>query len=265
MSFQLLKDFDQDVEYIQGSKEDIEYNKNLKAISQIYLLENGFSLGEEKFVEDMTKEEFIKTIEDRSEESNPLVERFEKYNVEVNLRTLMSNIYEGKDGKNIFVFFIPTSNGKSVGINFISIFYYLLLSLDCKIGLIITKKNLTTESIKKIKSVNVSPENDVDIFNIDYYVDHTFLPLNKHALIPKILKIYRYPEEVKDFIKDNNDIDITKFPRMILNDPLVKFYRGRPKDIFKMERKTINEKNILSTQIIYRIVVNSTMTKGNKK
>jgi DNA-directed RNA polymerase subunit H (RpoH/RPB5) len=266
MSFQILKDFNEEAEYIQGSEEDVDYNQNLKAISQLYLLENGFSLGKEKLVEDMSKEEFVKMMEERSEdEDNQLIQRFEKYNIEVNLRTLMSNIYEGKDGKNIFVFFIPTGNSKSVGINFISMFYYLLISLDCKIGLLVSKKPLTPESMKKIHAVNVYPEDDKEIYNIDYYIDQNFLPLCKHSLIPKVLKIYRYPEEVKNFMKENDDVDVSKFPRMILSDPLVKFYRGKSRDIFMLERKNINEKNILSTQIIYRVVVNSTMNKATKK
>lgn len=264
MSFQVFKEFNVDDDYIQGSEEDVDYNQNLKAISQIYLTENGFSLGNEKLVENMSREEFVKTMEERSEESSELVERFEKNNIEINLRTLMSNVYEGKDGKKIFVFFIPTGNGKSVGISFISIFYFLLISLDCKIGLLISKKPLTSDSMKKIQAVNVSPQEDKDIFSIDYYIDHTFLPLNKHSLIPKVLKIYRYPEEVEKFRKENDMIDVSKFPRMILSDPLVKFYRGKARDIFMLERKNINEKNILSTQIIYRIVVNSTMNRGSK-
>lgn len=264
MSFAVLKEFKAD-EYLQGSEEDIDYNKNLKAISQIYLIENGFSLGDEKLVEDMSKEEFVKMMEERSdEENNPLIERFEKHNIEVNLRTLMSNIYESKDGKKIFVFFISTVNSKSVGISYITTFNYLLISLDCKIGLLVSKKPLTTDSMKKIRAVNVYPENDKEIFNIDYYIDNTFLPLCRHSLIPKVLKIYRYPDEVKDFMKENDDIDVSKFPRMILSDPLVKFYRGKTRDIFMLERKNINEKNILSTQIIYRVVVNSTMKAGKK-
>ena len=90
MSFQVFKEFNVDDDYIQGSEEDVDYNQNLKAISQIYLTENGFSLGNEKLVENMSREEFVKTMEERSEESSELVERFEK-NEEIQQILITSN------------------------------------------------------------------------------------------------------------------------------------------------------------------------------
>lgn len=266
MPIKVLKEFKVQ-EFIQGSEEDIDYNKNLKNISQIYLEKNNFDLGKEENVENMSKDDFIEYIESKSEIENTMLSSFRKHKIDINFRSLMSNIYTNKiTDKNIFIFFLPTDENKnSVGIDVITNFTSLLMTLNCKDGLIVTKKDLTTDSIKKLKLMNISPEKDNQIYNISYYVDNTFLPICQHALVPKVLKIYRFPEDTDRFIKENKDVEINKFPRLRLNDPLVKFYRGNVKDIFKLERKNINEKNILNTQIIYRIVVNTNFNKSVKK
>lgn len=269
MSFQTITEFDIKENYIesflQGSEEDVDYNHNLKEISQIYLKENGFELGDEPEAENMSSKEFTKYIENKSTEENLMIEKFEELNVEINFRSLLSNVYDGKNGKRIFVFFLPTDDSKkNVGKNIIKIFCYLMLSLDCKEGLVVTKKPLTSVCKDRLDCSNISPKSDPNIYNITCYVDSEFLPICKHSLVPKVLKIYRYPEDVKKFQEENHNIDVENFPRMVLNDPLVKFYRGSHKDIFKLERKIINEKNILNTQIVYRIVSKSVLNKNKK-
>lgn len=270
MTFQIINDVEYqeelDVEsFVQGSEEDINYNHNLKEISQIYLKENGFDLDDEPEVADMSSKNFIKLIEKKSEEGNLLIEKFEELGFEVNFRSLMSNVYQGKNGKKIFVFFLPTDTSKKhIGKNLIKNFCYLILFFNCKDGLIITKKPLTSVCKDRLNYSNISPQNDPEIYNITCYIDSEFFPICKHALVPKVLKIYRFPDDVKLFQKENNMIDVDSFPRMVLNDPLVKFYRGSPKDIFKLERKIINEKNILNTQIVYRIVTKSVLNKSKK-
>ncbi len=73
MSFQTIQEpgFDN---YIQGSEDDIDYNYNLKNISQIYLEENNYSLGDEKKVCDLTPDQFLETIENKSKEDSFLIE-----------------------------------------------------------------------------------------------------------------------------------------------------------------------------------------------
>ena len=269
MSFQTIKEFTIEENYtetfLQGSEEDIDYNHNLKEISQIYLKENGYELGDEPEVEKMSSKEFTKYIENKSNEDNIILEKFEERNIDINLRSLLSNVYSGKNQKKIFVFFLPTDhNKKNVGKNIITNFCYLMLALDCKEGLIITKKPLTSVCKDRLDCSNISPKSDPNIYNITCYVDSEFLPLCKHSLVPKVLKIYRYPDDVKKFQEENSMIDVENFPRMVMNDPLVKFYRGSHKDIFKLERKIINEKNMLNTQIVYRIVTKSVLSKNKK-
>ena len=264
MSFQTIQEpgFDN---YIQGSEDDIDYNYNLKNISQIYLEENNYSLGDEKKVCDLTPDQFLETIQNKSKEDSFLIEKFESKNVEINFRSLMSNCYEGKNGKRIFVFFLPNEkNSKNIGKNLIKIFCYLMLSLNCKEGLIITKNDLTPACKDKLNCSNINPKTDPDIYNITYYIDSNFLPISKHSRVPKVLKIYRYPDEVKEFQKENNYINYLQFPRLLLSDPLVKFYRGSQNDVFKLERKVINEKNILTRQIVYRVVTKSSLNKFKK-
>ena len=132
--------------------------------------------------------------------------------------------------------------------------YYLVI--------IITKKPLTSVCKDRLDCSNIAPSNDPQIYNTTCYIDSEFLPICKHALVPKVLKIYRWPEEVKKFREENNMIDVDNFPRMVSNDPLVKFYKGNPKDIFKLERKIINEKNMLNSQIVFRVVKPSVLNKG---
>ena len=195
MSFQTIKEIEYqqqlDVEsFLQGSEEDIDYNHNLKEISQIYLKENNFDLGDEPEVENMNSKEFIKMMEKKSEKENLIVEKFEELGLEVNFRSLMSNVYEGKNGKKMFVFFLPTDDSKkNVGKNIIKIFCYLMLSLDCKEGLVITKKPLTSVCKDRLECSNISPQNDPEIYNITCYIDSEFLPICRHALVPKVLEI----------------------------------------------------------------------------
>lgn len=270
MSFQTIDDIEigpieTTESFVQGSEDDIDYNHNLKEISQIYLKENGYKLGDEPEVENMTSKEFIKMIESKSEGENEIVEKFEQYGIEINFRSLMSNVYEGPNGKNMFVFFLPTDkNKKNVGKALTKIFCYLMFAFDCKEGLIITKKQLTSLCQDKLDCSNISPQKDPNIFNITCYIDSEFLPICKHALVPKVLKIYRYPDETKQFSLENDNFDVRSLPRMVLHDPLVKFYRGDVGDVFKLERRIINEKNMLNTQIVYRYVQKSTLNKNKK-
>ena len=110
-------------ELLQGSEDDIEYNKNLKEISLIFLKENKFDISIEPNIEEMNDQEFTKYMEKKSEKGNEIMEKFQQHKVEINFRSLMSNIYTNENGKKIFVFFLPTDNNKpSVGIAAISIY-----------------------------------------------------------------------------------------------------------------------------------------------
>ena len=267
MTLESIRDVEYQIDtesFLQGSEDDIEYNQNLKEISQIYLKENGYELGDEPEVENMSSEDFIKMIEKKSEKGSLMLDKFEEKGLEINFRSLMSNIYEGKNGKRIFVFFLPSKNKKNVGKDIVTTYCYFLLTLNCKEGLIITKKPLTSVCKDRLECSNISPSTDPQIFNTTCYIDSEFLPICKHALVPKVLKIYRWPEEVKKFREENNFVDVENFPRLVKDDPLVRFYKGSPKDIFKLERKIINEKNMLNTQIVYRVVKPSVLNKGKK-
>ena len=112
MSFQTINEvkyeeaFEQE-SFLQGSEDDVDYNHNLKTISQIYLKENGFDLGDEPEVEDMSSRDFIKIIEEKSENNSEMIKQFEDYNLEINFRSLMSNIYKGKVVKEFLFFSYP--------------------------------------------------------------------------------------------------------------------------------------------------------------
>jgi hypothetical protein len=250
-------------ELLQGSEDDIEYNKNLKEISLIFLKENEFDISIEPKIEDMDESEFAKYIENKSEEGNEIIEKLEELNVEINFRSLMSNIYTNTKGKRIFVFFLPTDkNKKNVGKGIVGVFTSLMFLLDCKEGLLISKKNLTSLCKDKIISSNVDPQHDPEIYKTIFYTDSEFLPICLHALTPKVIRILRFPDDVNKFIKDHDGINVKKFSILVSTDPLVKFYRGSTGDIFELERIIINEKNMLSTQKVFRIVTATNLKKG---
>ena len=45
------------------------------------------------------------------------------------------------------------------------------------------------------------------------------------------------------------------FPKMIISDPIAKFYRARVGDVIMMKRKTGNRDTLINEQIVYRVVV----------
>lgn len=257
--------FTEDEPMIIGSEDDIEYNLNLKKVSQIFLRENDFNLGLEPSVEDFTPEEFLEYMEKKSQEAKTMINKFKNRKIEINFRTLMSNTYINKvSGKKIFIFFFPTNKEKkTLGIDGCRVFTTLMIEFGCKEGLLVSKNKLTSPCKEKIFSSNLEPQNDPNIYNIIHYTDDEFIPVCEHSFVPKILKIYRGKEEIEQFKKDNDLTDTSKFPKMMKEDQLVKFYRGNVGDIFKLKRTMINDKNILSSQIVYRVVVQSRI-KQNK-
>ena len=137
MSFQTINEvkyeeaFEQE-SFLQGSEDDVDYNHNLKTISQIYLKENGFDLGDEPEVEDMSSRDFIKIIEEKSENNSEMIKQFEDYNLEINFRSLQSN-FNIKVQKSLVIsfptFFLFLSVGRKKTKILLPLFPYKYLTL----------------------------------------------------------------------------------------------------------------------------------------
>ena len=127
-----------------------------------------------------------------------------------------------------------------------------MLMLDCTEGLFISSKILSPRALDQISNTNSGGEENV--YNITNYTDDEFINITEHLFVPKVLDIIRTKEEIEKFASDEN-INVSILPRMMANDKLVKFYRGKPGDIFKLERKITTGNLMINSQIIYRRVV----------
>ena len=252
---------------IQGSDNDTEYNKGLKERSQSFLRVNDFDFGKEKIVKDMDEEEFLKSIEAHDFNEATLFEKISSVNININFRSMMSNVYTNKHNPNlkILVLFLPSDKGKNgtIGKEIIRKFITLLLKLDCLEGLLISHKDLSSCAKEQIANCNINPGSCENIYKITSYTDDTFVDLVNHSFVPKIVKIFRGEEEVAKFAEENNvrPKDLMKLPKLRQDDAMVKFFRGNYGDIFKLVRQNINDKSLLKDQIIFRIVTTGVQKK----
>lgn len=236
----------------QFDQPDIDYLKGLKETSQKFLTVNDFDMKEPDF-QDLTEEEFIKYFEDHTNQN--ILKKFEELNIPEDFRSSMSQVYKSKNDKNvIFVYFLPTSKQKTnVGIEVIKNFCKLIILLGCNEGIMISEKPLTSKSRESLESSNVQSYCRDNIYNVISYTDDMFINVVDHCLTPEILKIYS-GKELEDFLKEEN-INSRDLPRMIVSDPIAKFYRAKVGDVIKMKRKTGNRDTLINEQIVYRVII----------
>lgn len=238
------------------SNEDPEYLQNLKIVSQAFLRVNGYITKEEPDVSQMSSDQFVEYIEKSVAKDNEVIQKLSEINIEINLRSMMSKIYQHRDDPDLkmLVYFVPDiSDKKSINTAVVKGLVSLMLKLDCREALMVSKKDLLTDAKERIRQINTKPENEESIYNIISYQDDNFIDISTHSFIPEIIDILR-GSKTEQFASENQ-IDINKLPKLLSDDPMVKFYRGRIGDIFKLKRQIVNEKNMLTHQIIYRMVV----------
>ena len=117
----------------------------------------------------------------------------------------------------------------------------------------ISEKPLTSKSRESLESSNVQSYCRDNIYNVISYTDDMFINVVDHCLTPEILKIYS-GKELEDFLKEEN-INSRDLPRMIVSDPIAKFYRAKVGDVIKMKRKTGNRDTLINEQIVYRVII----------
>ena len=253
-SLQILDDEEETYDTLERQDQpDIDYLKGLKETSQVFLRVNNFELEEPDF-RDFTEEDFIEYFEDNVNQE--ILKKFNNLNIPEDFRSSMSNVYRSKDEKNsIFIYFLPTSTQKTnVGIDVIKSFCKLIVLLGCNEGVMISEKPLTSKSRESLESSNVKSYCPRDqVYNVISYTDDMFINVVDHCLTPEVLKIYS-GEELDAFL-EKEKMNKNHFPKMIISDPIAKFYRARVGDVIMMKRKTGNRDTLINEQIVYRVIV----------
>ena len=237
--------------------EDVEKLKNLKEVSQNFLRVNNFDLSKEPDFSEFSEDQFVEYILEKSKNSI-ITNKLNELKVEINLRSLMSNYYTHKEDKKnkIFIFFLPEGNSSSnsLSISDYSRFISLVLKLDCQEGVLISKKDLSSKAREAVNKSNIDIGSCEGIFKIIAYKDDDFIDITKHSFVPEVTKIYREGEEVDKFMKENN-VEIKSLPRIMLSDPLAKFYRAKIGDVFQLKRKIIISKSLLEEEIVFKLII----------
>ena len=249
-------------EIVFSEGEDIEKLKKLKEVSQKFLLVNDYDISTEPVFEDLSLDQFIDFIQKQSE-NKLITTKFDELNIDVTFRSLMSNYYTHKEnGNRIFIFFLPDDNrsSNSISIGDFKKFITLIFKLDCREGMLISNKDLSSKSKDQVRKCNIKSIDCQNIYNIITYKDDDFVDITRHAFVPEVLAIYRDGKESKKFSEEFS-VNITKLSRILMNEPLSKFYRGRVGDIFALRRKNMAKKTLLDEQIVYKIIYPSLVNK----
>ena len=242
---------------IFNKNNDTETLQQLKITSQSFLIVNDFDLGNEPNYEDYSNKQFVKHIEKSAKDNYDVVKKLEETNTEINFRSTLSHVYNHKKNPShkIFVLFLPDENSKSktIGVDKIKNFISMILILGCNEGLMISNKNLSPVSSEHVRSCNLFNGSSGNVFTLNTYSDDKFINIIKHSFVPEVLRVLRDRKD-KEVFAVRESINVHKLPRMSIDDPLTKFYRGKIGDIFKIKRYIRTESNLLDYQIIYKIV-----------
>lgn len=202
--------------------------------------------------EDLEQDEFFKKIKDTFMSNKELVDVIK--DLKKDYRALMSGIFNHKTtpNKRIFVYFCSTLDDNMTAR--VQEFLRILCDIkDCKNGVIITDRDLSSGAKKELNNVkDYDCPDSFDVYNIKMFTDKTFIDIVNSNFVPKVLKIMTI-EEAKKFC-DENRIKNTKLSKTIVDDPLCSFYMAKIGNIMVLERETGIESNILKTQIVYKYV-----------
>ena len=241
-------------DFFRNTYTDIESLKDKKETSQKFLQVNDYVLDEPDFRE-FSIDEFIEWTEKNT--NKEIIKKFNEHNIKLDFRSSMSNIYTSRDGKSkIFVMFLSSYGAlSSVGIQDVNKFLQLVLMFGCNEGIMISEKSLTPKAKEKFynfDSFDVPREN---IHSTVHYDDSNFINITDHCLTPEIIKIYS-GKELEDFLKKEK-MTVYEFPKITMDDPIVKFYRAKLGNVIKMKRKTGTENSMMKEQLTYRTVVHT--------
>lgn len=173
-------------------------------------------------------------------------------------RNNLSNIYSHNENPDlkILMYFMGDSSVATVSNKYLKIICQIMIYLGCRECVIISYSEPSNQFKKDLLTLNINQEHpeSSQIFKVILYTDKNFIDLTKHAYIPEIVKIHRN-EEAQKFIDDNSLETVDVLPKILLEDPICKFYRCRMNDIIELVRECGLSSNLYDTQITYRHVV----------
>lgn len=108
----------------------------------------------------------------------------------------------------------------------------------------ITETQLTPDSASKIKGL---PSYSIEHFMYQNLVFN----VSKHFLVPKHRRMDT--NEAREFLEKNN-IDIDKLPIISAMDPVIRYYGGKPGQIFEISRIDVTGIAIAGTSVSHRAV-----------
>ena len=237
---------------ISSNRIDFDYLKSLNETKQSFLKVNNFT-NEEPDFRDLTSDDFIDYIENHK--NTEIIKKIKEIGIEEDFRSSMSQIYTSKNGKKrILIFFLPIPLKKAnVGIDVVQNFLKLLPLLDCIYGVLITENSLTSKSNERMELVNTKNTSEDNVYNVVHYEDSMFINISEHCLTPEVLKVYT-GKELEDFLEEEN-VNKKLFPKILVSDPVSKFYMARVGDVIKMKRMTGTQDTLVNEQIVYRLVI----------
>jgi DNA-directed RNA polymerase subunit H (RpoH/RPB5) len=178
-------------------------------------------------------------------------------------RIQFSGIYTKKDGSpdKICVCFFSTINTmeKINNVELIVRFLRMVVKIDnCNSAVIITDGDLSPAASKRLSNVNMTNRSRGE-YEINHFTDKTFIDIVNNYFTPDVLAVYR-GDKVTTFAQDNGVVP-SQLPKILITDPLSKFYMCKVGDVMKLRRDTGVEGNILDSQIVYRYVTDMSFPK----
>lgn len=225
-----------------------DHMKTLKS----FLTVNGYNTN--RSYEGLSEREFYTAVQEEFRK-NEIFKVISDINTDDN-RLQFSGIYTKVDNPNekICICFYSTmkSSEKINNVIIIQQFLQMLIKIqNCNTAVIITDGDLSPAASKHLSNINMTMRSNGEYY-VKHFTDKTFIDIVNNYFTPNVRKVYR-GKEVSDFA-ENNSVTPSQLPKILINDPLSRFYMCKLGDVMEIERDTGIEGNILSTQIAYRYV-----------
>jgi DNA-directed RNA polymerase subunit H (RpoH/RPB5) len=180
-------------------------------------------------------------------------------------RIRFSGIYykddESGEVDKICVCFLSTikSTEKINNVEMIAQFLQMVFKIEnCNTAVIITDGELSPAASKRLSNVNITNRSKGEYY-VKHFTDKTFIDIVSNYFTPNVLRVYR-GNKVNEFAAQNSIIP-SQLPKILISDPLARFYMCKLGDVIMLERDTGIEGNILSSQIVYRYVTDVSFPK----
>ena len=204
-------------------------------------------------------------LQDRGYKKLPEIINHETYIKSDNLNNLKNMyIYDYKDEK-----LTLTSIRKNL--KKIYEYYRINTKIDLNLHILILKKNIQKIEInifnKNIPFIQKSTDKEKGIFDvtnksltleevgdnypiIEYYdTEDLIINITKHAIMPKF-EVYNTDEKKKEILDLLDNINPKLFPKMLISDPISKYYNLKIGDIIKIIRTSPLSGEVISFRII---------------